>query len=76
MIPPADQPLTHQQKLRWDLTKLAAALVHMGVPVALVMQDAKQGCDMATRPDPPPPSTVGATVSGWPGPEPQSKKPS
>lgn len=48
MIPEADTDLTPQQSARWKLTKLAASLVRDGVPVALVMSDARQGCDLAT----------------------------
>ncbi|WP_228002162.1 hypothetical protein [Nocardia australiensis] len=47
MIPEPETDLTPQQSTRWRLTKLAAALVRDGVPVDMVMMDARQGCDLA-----------------------------
>ncbi|MFB8031327.1 hypothetical protein [Streptomyces sp. NPDC055990] len=48
MIPEHETDLTPQQSARWQLTKLAAALVRDGVPVDMVMMDARQGCDLAS----------------------------
>ena len=48
MIPEPETDLTPQQSARWNLTKMAAALVRDGVPVETVMLDARQGCDLAS----------------------------
>lgn len=48
MIPEPEKTLTAQELARWRLTQLAAALVRDGVSVALVMQDAREGCDLAS----------------------------
>ena len=48
MIPEPETDLTPQQSARWNLTKMAAALVRDGVPVDVVMMDARQGCDLAS----------------------------
>jgi hypothetical protein len=47
MIPEPEVVLTPEQSARWTLTRLAAALVMDGVPVDLVMLDARQGCELA-----------------------------
>lgn len=47
MIPEPEVDLTPEQSARWKFTRLAAALVEAGVPVDLVMLDARQGCDLA-----------------------------
>lgn len=47
MIPPPDVVLSSAEQRRWELTKAACALVESGVPVDLVMADAREGCDLA-----------------------------
>lgn len=49
MIPAANTEIDAATAARWELTKMAAALVRGGVPVALVMSDCREGCDLATR---------------------------
>jgi hypothetical protein len=49
MIPAQDVPLDAQSLARWQLTKLAAALVRDGVSVDLVMSDCREGCELARK---------------------------
>lgn len=49
MIPRSEVNMTPTESARWQLTKLAASLVRdHGVPVDLVMLDAREGCDHAS----------------------------
>jgi hypothetical protein len=48
VIPAAGGNLDGVTLARWRLTRLAAALVRDGVPVHVVMADARQGCDLAS----------------------------
>lgn len=48
MIPEPEVELTPQEQARVRLTQLAFALVKDGVPVDLVMLDAREGCNLAT----------------------------
>lgn len=49
MFPEPETDLTSEQSARWQLSKLAAALVMDGVPVDLVMLDAREGCAVGQR---------------------------
>lgn len=49
VIPKHETRLTAIEQTRWQLTKLASALVRDGVPADVVMLDAREGCELATR---------------------------
>jgi hypothetical protein len=48
VIPPPDVELDVLEQRRWEFTKAAYGLIQAGVPAALVMVDAREGCDLAT----------------------------
>lgn len=45
MIPEGDKQLTITEQARWNFTKMAAGLVRLGVPMDVVMVDAREGCN-------------------------------
>lgn len=47
MIPEPEVELTAEESARWAFTKLAAGMVHGGIPADVVMLDAREGCDLA-----------------------------
>jgi hypothetical protein len=49
LIPEPEVEISPTDQARFQLTKLASALVIDGVPVDLVMLDAREGCEHATR---------------------------
>lgn len=70
MIPNSDTTLTTEQAARWQLTRLAAALVRDGVPITQVMADAREGCELGAQPALGRPLTTDELVeiahaSGW-----------